>query len=163
MRHVSVLQHLIGLTSSRTGIFALSKEIQRKLPTKTDTVTYEVVHPSVLHQIHLVPELKENIDRNPSLVAPLLPWEERVRTNWEAKATQFPSAKVQTQEYVQSEGDSHHHHHHDLVHKAADAVKHLKSTIHGENSDIHAKYVQGWVGRVAAESSVGRLVEELFK
>ncbi|KAI0335197.1 hypothetical protein GY45DRAFT_1342733 [Cubamyces sp. BRFM 1775] len=148
---------------SRTGIFALSKEIQRKLPTATDNITYEVVHPSVLHQIHLVPELKENIDRNPSLVVPLLPWEERVRTHWEAKATQSPSAKVQAQEHAE-EGDSHHHHHHDLMHKAADAVKHLKSSIHGsEGSDVHAKYVQGWVGRVATESSVGRLVEELFK
>ncbi|KAH9898325.1 hypothetical protein C8Q73DRAFT_641764 [Cubamyces lactineus] len=149
---------------SRTGIFALSKEIQRKLPTTTDDVTHEVVHPSVLHQIHLVPELKENIDRNPALVASLLPWEEQVRTHWEAKLTQLPSAKVQAQEHIQSESDSHHHHH-DLVHKAADAVKHLKSTIHGErgSSDVHAKYAQGWVGRVAAESSVGKLVEELFK
>ncbi|KAI9069965.1 hypothetical protein FKP32DRAFT_1558689, partial [Trametes sanguinea] len=153
---------------SRTGIFALSKEIQRKLPTVTDNVTHEVIHSSVLQQLHLVPDLKDIINHNPDIVAPLLAWEERVKTHWELKLAQNPPPAVQAAEpleRIQEKESRHQHdeHHSSLLHKLADSVKHLKNGSHEGNSDIHAQYVHNWVGRVAAESSVGRLVEELFK
>ncbi|OSD03140.1 hypothetical protein PYCCODRAFT_1366050 [Trametes coccinea BRFM310] len=149
---------------SRTGIFALSKQIQRKLPTVTDDVTHEVIHSSVLQQLHLVPDLKEIINHNPGIVAPLLAWEERVKAHWESKLVQNPPPTVQAPERIQEKESQHHRneHHSSFMHKVIDSVKHLKTGSHEGHSDAHAQYVQNWVGKVAAESSVGRLVEELF-
>lgn len=65
-----------------TGIFAFAKEHTRQLPSKTDEVTHETVHPSVLNQVHLVPQLVKNIQDNPSLVCGLLPLEERMKRDW---------------------------------------------------------------------------------
>ncbi|KIJ21793.1 hypothetical protein PAXINDRAFT_105288 [Paxillus involutus ATCC 200175] len=66
----------------RTGIFVLALENTRQLPTKTDDVTHETIHPSVLQQDHLVPQLQQNIQKNPSLVCSLLPLEEEMKKNW---------------------------------------------------------------------------------
>ncbi|EIW64595.1 uncharacterized protein TRAVEDRAFT_111927 [Trametes versicolor FP-101664 SS1] len=150
--------------NSRTGIFALSKEIQRKLPTVTNDVTYEVIHSSVLEQVRLVPNLQETINNNPNLVVPLLPWEEQVKAHWERKLAQAPQGAVQTAERIQ-ENESHHHHHASLFHKAAEAVKHLKGGDQDTEGpgDAHSQYVKAWMGKVATESSVGRMVEEFLK
>lgn len=68
--------------SSRTGIFALSLENTRQFPTKTDDVTHETIHPSVLEQDHMVSQLHGSIQKNPSLVCSLLPLEEEMKRNW---------------------------------------------------------------------------------
>lgn len=68
--------------SSRTGIFALSLENTRQLPTKTDDVTHETIHPSVLERDHMVPQLRENIQKNPLPVCSLLPLEEEMKKSW---------------------------------------------------------------------------------
>lgn len=68
--------------SSRTGIFALSLENTRQLPTKADDVTHETIHPSVLEQDHMVPQLHESIQKNHLLVCSLLPLEEEMRRSW---------------------------------------------------------------------------------
>lgn len=65
-----------------TGIFNLAKEHARHLPGKTDQITHETVHPSVLEQVHLVPRLAKNIQDNPSLVCGLLPLEEQMKRDW---------------------------------------------------------------------------------
>lgn len=65
-----------------TGVYSLAKTIQRKLPTVTDDITHETVHPSVLEQPHMLPELAENIERNPRLVSSLLPLEEELKRRW---------------------------------------------------------------------------------
>lgn len=65
-----------------TGIFNLAKEHTRQLPGKTDQITHETVHPSVLEQVHLVPRLAKNIQDNPSLVCGLLPLEEQMKRDW---------------------------------------------------------------------------------
>ncbi|KAI0669822.1 hypothetical protein C8Q78DRAFT_976460 [Trametes maxima] len=152
--------------NSRTGIFAVSKEIQRKLPTVTDNVTHEVIHPSVLQQVHLVPDLQEIINSNPKLVIPLCPWEEQVKLHWETKLVRIAQSAehVQTEEHGQVDESRDHRHHHSssLFHKAAEAVKHLKSGEHGDQGDVHARYMQGWISKVATESSVGKMVEELL-
>ncbi|CDO71627.1 hypothetical protein BN946_scf184911.g97 [Trametes cinnabarina] len=135
--------------SSRTGIFALSKEIQRKLPTVTDDDTHEVIHSSVLQQLHLVPDLKDIINCNPSIVEPLMVWEERVKTHWETKLAQNPSPKIdQAEERAQEDRSQHHLHEHrfSLMHKAVESVEHLKSGNHEGHVDVQAQ-----------------LVEELFK
>ncbi|KAI0639477.1 hypothetical protein C8Q77DRAFT_1163987 [Trametes polyzona] len=151
---------------SRTGIFTLSKEIQRKLPTVTDDVTHEVIHSSVLQQVHLVPNLQETINQNPKLVVPLLPWEEQAKAHWERKLAHVSSQTVQTEEHTEEDESHHRRHQHDesMLHKAVDALKHLKSGEHsGGHGDAHTQYVQAWIGKVAAESSVGRMVEEYLK
>ncbi|KAI6136605.1 hypothetical protein F5141DRAFT_994649 [Pisolithus sp. B1] len=66
----------------RTGVFILAKENTRQLPSKTDQTTHETVHPSVLEQVHLVPQLVKNIQANPSLVCRLLPLEEQMKRDW---------------------------------------------------------------------------------
>ncbi|KAI6047670.1 hypothetical protein EDC04DRAFT_11053 [Pisolithus marmoratus] len=65
-----------------TGVFALAKEHTRQLPSKTDRITHETVHPSVLDQAQLVPQLAKNIQDNPSLVCGLLPLEEKMKRHW---------------------------------------------------------------------------------
>lgn len=65
-----------------TGIFMLAEEHVRNLPTKTDDLTHETVHPSVLEQVRLVPQLVQCIQENPSLVCQLLPLEEEMQKNW---------------------------------------------------------------------------------
>ncbi|KAG2150049.1 hypothetical protein BD769DRAFT_1410224 [Suillus cothurnatus] len=59
----------------RTGIFVLSKECNRRLPTVKDDITHETIHPSVLRQKHL-------ISFDPALVCKLLPLEEELHKKW---------------------------------------------------------------------------------
>lgn len=89
-----------------------------------------------------------------------------MKAHWERKLADAPQSKLQAAEHTQQDTSHHHHHHDDSVfHKAVDAVKHLKAGNHTEahSSDVHGRYVQGWMDKVVAESSVGRLVEELLK
>ncbi|KAG1862235.1 hypothetical protein F4604DRAFT_2031375 [Suillus subluteus] len=59
----------------RTGVYVLSKEYVRKLPTVTDDITHETIHPSVLRQ-------KQSISFDPTLVCKLLPLEEELQKKW---------------------------------------------------------------------------------
>lgn len=68
--------------SSHTGIFTLCLENTRQLPAKTDNVTHEMVHPSVLEQDCLSPQLRESIRNNQLLVCGLLPFEEEMKRGW---------------------------------------------------------------------------------
>ncbi|OAX32080.1 hypothetical protein K503DRAFT_21062, partial [Rhizopogon vinicolor AM-OR11-026] len=61
--------------NSRIGIFALSEANARELPTVTDNMTYETIHPSVLRQ-------KQPIACDPALLCELLPLEEELQKNW---------------------------------------------------------------------------------
>jgi hypothetical protein len=75
-----------GSTSVKNGIYHLAGTRQRTLPTQTDSVTYEYIHSSVLEQENMQPsELREVVDNNPGIVAPLLPMEARVRQAWSFK------------------------------------------------------------------------------
>jgi len=67
---------------SCTGIFSLALENTRRLPTETDNVTHETIHPSVLEQVPMNPQLLENIQKNPLLVCSLLPFEEKMKRSW---------------------------------------------------------------------------------
>jgi hypothetical protein len=69
--------------SSRKGIYLLGKAIQREIPTSTNNVTWEMIHPSALRQQPLEPqELKKVIERNPGIVTQLLPLEVRIIQTW---------------------------------------------------------------------------------
>ncbi|KAF8445896.1 hypothetical protein L210DRAFT_881927 [Boletus edulis BED1] len=67
---------------SRTGIFALTLENTRSLPIKTDSITHQTIHPSVLEQDHRSPQLLQRIQNNPLLMCSLLPLEEEMRRSW---------------------------------------------------------------------------------
>jgi hypothetical protein len=66
----------------RTGIMKLTDTIHRTIPTATNDVTHEKIHLSVLHQSHLMPVLKQDIDANPALIAGLLPLETDLKQYW---------------------------------------------------------------------------------
>lgn len=60
----------------------MSFTITRQLPTATDNVTYETVHPSVKRHAHLLPQLEANINKNPDIVCKLLPLETQMKDKW---------------------------------------------------------------------------------
>ncbi|KAJ7169841.1 hypothetical protein C8R46DRAFT_214095 [Mycena filopes] len=65
-----------------TGIYALAHKVQRTLPTKTDSVTHEAIHSSVLHQSSHPEPLASDLSDHPELIAPLLPLEDALRRHW---------------------------------------------------------------------------------
>jgi len=67
---------------SATGVFALAATIHRQLPTETNNITHETIHPSVMRQHTLNKTLLSNLQNNPSLVAKLLPLEEDIKNAW---------------------------------------------------------------------------------
>lgn len=68
--------------SSRTGIFVLTLKNTRQVPAKTDNITHETVHPSVLEQDQIENQLREDILKNSFPVCGLLPLEEELKRNW---------------------------------------------------------------------------------
>ncbi|KAF9076243.1 hypothetical protein BDP27DRAFT_1380318 [Rhodocollybia butyracea] len=66
----------------KTGVFALSFTTLRTLPTKTDDVTHEKIHPSVLQQTNLSPRVKQDLKDHPELIGELLPLEEEMKAGW---------------------------------------------------------------------------------
>ncbi|KAF7306890.1 DUF2235 domain-containing protein [Mycena indigotica] len=66
----------------RTGIFALSHKLQRKIPTQTNNVTHETIHASVLQQRTLSEVVDVDIVTHSHLVPPLLPLEDALRKHW---------------------------------------------------------------------------------
>ena len=141
----------------------MAKTQQRPLPTLTDNVTHEVIHPSVLNQIAPIPELSNVLKEHPELLHNLLPWEEQVKEAWGAQLATTSAFRVQAAAAHTTDTS---HHSHDFIHKTVEAIKRLK---HSERSDgvaqpeTHTAYVNGWLGKVATESSIGVVVQELLK
>ncbi|EPT03844.1 hypothetical protein FOMPIDRAFT_98888 [Fomitopsis schrenkii] len=104
-----------------TGVYKLAKTIQRTLPTVTNDITYETVHSSVLEQPHVLPQLAENIKRNPSLVCALHPLEEELRRRW-AVIPENETAQAYAGMYL-SETVTEAHHHGSLEHVVSGAKK----------------------------------------
>ncbi len=68
-----------------TGIYSIANSIQRTIPTTTNDITHETIHPSVLKQKQLKPELLQDVQNNPALIWTLLPLEEQIKDNWQVK------------------------------------------------------------------------------
>lgn len=60
----------------------MGSKINRKLPTQSDDITHEYIHPSVLQQTIQNATLQDDIKKSPSLVPALLPLEEEVKALW---------------------------------------------------------------------------------
>ncbi|GJJ08812.1 hypothetical protein Clacol_003031 [Clathrus columnatus] len=66
----------------QTGIFKFAFEIQRTLPTETNNITHEYVHPSVKEQRTQIPQLLENIKTTPALICDLHEIEDKFKDVW---------------------------------------------------------------------------------
>lgn len=78
----------IYTNSPSTGIFRLAEQAFRQLPTATDDITHETIHPSVLEQGQLPSQLK-GLPKDNALLCELLPLEAQVKAGWHCS----PSAK----------------------------------------------------------------------
>ncbi|KAJ2920394.1 hypothetical protein MD484_g113, partial [Candolleomyces efflorescens] len=67
---------------SKSGIFFLAQGVQRPIPSETNEITNEWIHPSVLEQANLYPRLAHVLENHPQIVCPLLPLEEEMKRNW---------------------------------------------------------------------------------
>ncbi|KAJ4499600.1 hypothetical protein C8R41DRAFT_754020 [Lentinula lateritia] len=118
-----------------TGIFALSIRAQRPLPTKTDDITHEKIHPSVLHQKDLYPALAQDIRDHPELIGILLPLEEEVKKNWPYNPT-IAAATLKSEVPDKGPGPHPLHEHRSLSGKLAHGIaKATSSVLHKVSGD----------------------------
>lgn len=68
-------------------MYEWSKTCHRTLPTATNDVTHETIHPSVLQQKSLLSSISDDLKKNPSLVCSLMALEDHVKSRWD-----FPRA-----------------------------------------------------------------------
>ncbi|KAI0004139.1 hypothetical protein BJV74DRAFT_763443 [Russula compacta] len=68
--------------NSRTGIFVLADTIHRQFPTSFNPTTHESIHPSVLTQSAMLPQLRDTLATHPDLIYPLMPLEQQAKQRW---------------------------------------------------------------------------------
>jgi len=159
---------------SRTGVFVLADTIQRQLPTSIDPITHERIHPSVLKQGVILPQLKDTIAAHPDLVCQLMPLEQQAKEQWppasgkhqSSAAADVMNAELANQVTVVRR--------HSFV---AKAVRSLKRRVRGsqsiesqsigvliERSDSITSLTMGeksWLLRLRQESSLGVFIRDL--
>ncbi|KAL0951250.1 hypothetical protein HGRIS_007968 [Hohenbuehelia grisea] len=91
---------------SRTGLFSLSHKVQRKLPTATDNVTHETIHPSVKEQSSTTPEIQATLNLHPELLCELLPLEAELKYLWQYAPPTVTQSKVSVVQKAQALQDS---------------------------------------------------------
>jgi len=67
---------------SKTGIFSLADTIQRQIPISFNPVTHESIHPSILEQGVILPQLKSTLATYPDLIGQLMPLEQQAKQQW---------------------------------------------------------------------------------
>lgn len=140
--------------NSSTGVFALAETIQRAVPTSTDDVTHETIHPSVLHQKKVHPDVSHAVQANPSILWTLLPYEEHVKADW--RVQRAPSIAVAKED-------------HDVLGRVLQAAneatkdgRHVgQAIVHalGHKHDDNSRAVDPMT-RIVHESSMGSLLKE---
>jgi len=60
----------------------LADSTQRQFPRSLDPNTHERIHPSVLMQSALLPQLADTLAANPSLISQLMPLEQQLKQQW---------------------------------------------------------------------------------
>lgn len=131
----------------RTGIFTLANKITRTLPTSTDDVTHEKIHPSVLAQKNLIPQLQTNLKQDPDLVATLLPVEQKVKDNWAYVPGKYPPQDNKTEEVAKNKPD-------DAMHKS------LLKTMVETGSSMGQQALHGLTHTKIMENASGSAVTE---
>jgi hypothetical protein len=150
--------------SSKTGVFTLATTIQRQLPTSFDPITHETIHPSVLMQSVILPQLAHTIAAHPNLVCQLMPLEQQAKKLWSPASAEHPSSAAT--EVIKSE----------VTHKVGRQsfiarVKSLKKKVRGDqestqvgHSDSTASLTMGersWLLRLTQETSAGVFIRNL--
>jgi len=81
---------------SVTGIFKLAHTVPRKLPSPSspEPPTFECIHPSVLQQTEVLPQVKALVKQNPNIVCQLQPLEEEIKKLWKYVPGQDVAAAV---------------------------------------------------------------------
>ncbi|KAF8523076.1 hypothetical protein BU17DRAFT_43975 [Hysterangium stoloniferum] len=121
-----------------TGIFKLAYEIHRTLPTETDEITNETVHPSVLAQTIKIPQLMVNVKANPALLVELRELEDIIKKDW----PYVPGQNVPQDEEAKSEFESQQSMKKSLEKMAADAQKSEVMVDEGGRP----RYTESWLG-----------------
>ncbi|KAI0963650.1 hypothetical protein AcW1_000668 [Taiwanofungus camphoratus] len=139
--------------NSLVGIFSLAQTIQRKIPSATDNITHETIHPSVLRQKILLPELANNLKKNPGLVCQLLPLEEELKFHWHigSNATKLPQQSLS--------GIGHDADPSLLVTEGVSKEVKVSVTLHSKDGDLNHK---DWLSCSVEETSMSALVKEIL-
>lgn len=66
----------------RTGVFMLSDVLKRHPPKSSNPTTHETIHPSVLMQDAISPQLTNTLSTHPDLICQLMPLEEQAKQHW---------------------------------------------------------------------------------
>ncbi|KAH9004251.1 hypothetical protein EDB86DRAFT_2155380 [Lactarius hatsudake] len=66
----------------QTGFFVLANSIQRQIPTSFNPGTHESIHPSILEQSAVLPQLKNTLATYPDLISQLMPLEQQAKQQW---------------------------------------------------------------------------------
>jgi uncharacterized protein (DUF2235 family) len=146
----------------RTGIFSMAYKITRQLPTVTDDITHETVHPSASKQAHLLPQLKANIEKNPALVCELLPLEKQMKEKWSYVPGVCPPQDVKTEQKADDGSQQ------SLLNRALQkgrqlgqyAIHELTHTEIMKNPAGEPVYEKSYLARHIDETPFGGLVEE---
>jgi len=134
-----------ALYSPRIGLFTFANTIQRVFPIKTDSVTNETVHPSVLSQTIELPPVDANLKQNPALLNALLPLEELFKAEWPYVPGQ-PIDKIAKEELESQESEKR-----ALVNMAKKAVaEKLKTEIMTDEAGT-PRYEESWLGKIIHE------------
>lgn len=150
------------LCSSKTGIYALGRTQLRKLPTATDQLTHEWIHPSVLEQESIQPDdLKVIFKKNPKIIAEYLPLENEVRRTWPFDPARAKAVQASSNEKHQDENTG-------VVASAKDALKKVgvKATdklLKSERARTESGepvYDESWLSRMSKQSNVGPFAAE---
>ena len=142
------------------GIYSVAESIQRVLPTETNDVTHEVIHPSVLEQDKVVPELKTILDAHPSIVAALEPWEAMAKARWadrlQTRTSSVVGGSIHPAPTTVPAKQTEEQQHGSLRDKAREALRRLAG------GDEHKEHVSNWLGKLVQESNIGAVVKELL-
>lgn len=143
-----ILTHPVN--SSSTGIYAIAEKIQRPIPVKINDVTHETIHPSVLCQKNVHPEIIQVVRDCPQLIWSLHPHEEVVREHWRIMRAPTDSAPKHT----------------------SNPMKELEHLLHTVKSDItgalthkdkdKSSHDPDGLAKFSEEHSMGSIVKELM-
>ncbi|KAI0274841.1 hypothetical protein BC834DRAFT_965318 [Gloeopeniophorella convolvens] len=160
----------------KTGIFVLANTIHRQLPTSFSPITHETIHPSVLTQDTIPPQLKTTLAAHPDLIIPLLPLEDQLKRQWHYVPSNEKSG-VATVTETKLEADI------QLVRRGSVIVRTFRSLrrrAKGDDGTISPQTVgtfagrrdsailtvnpddKSWLSRLAQETSIGAFVRDLM-
>jgi len=146
-----------------SGIFTLADEIKRPLPTSTDNITHETIHPSVLFQSDILPEPQIDIVKHPDIIAELTPIEKQLKDKWPYHPENAIVQAYKAKASVQTKSPT-------LLAKVAEVgqtmgKKVLERTVKKEamiSQSGHPVYESTWLTKVTEETRLGPYVRAVM-